>query len=260
MTAVDITRYAIGQARIGVRAVGVLTPYTTIGTIEDTVIRVNANAEVFDPSPELEMGGPIQGFQYLAVPGGIEAEFSIAELNDTNLGLLMPGSTSAASATTTVGGGLSTTTTAVAAAGATSLPLTAVTGAAVGDFIKIGTGASTEYRQITAINSLVVSFFAPLSFTHASGTAVVEVEGDGRTTFSPATQGRVSSASYREFRIDWPRPDTSPGTVRIFRGLAALDSSYDLTVGPRTMGRMRVTIRGYRDPANVEAAPFALIQ
>jgi hypothetical protein len=259
-TAVDITKYAIGRARIGFRAVGVLTPYTVIPTIEDCVIRLNAGAEVFDPSLELDLGGPIQGFQYQPRVGGIEAEFSIAQLDATNLGLLMPGSTSATATGATVGGGLSTTTTAAAVVGDTTLPLTAVTGAAVGDFIKIDTGGNAEYRQITAITSLVVSFFSPLALAHASGVAVVEVDGDLRTTFTPPAVGRLASTSYKEFIVEWPRPDTSWGTVKIYRGLPALDNAYELTTGPRTMGRVRCTITGYRDPATVDAAPVALIQ
>lgn len=260
MTAVDITKYVIGRARLGYRAVGATGPYTVIPTIEDTVIRLNAGAEVFDPSLDLDVGGPILGFQYQPRVGGIELEFSVAQLDASNLGLLMPGSSSAASATTTVGGGLSTTTTAAAAVGDTSLPLTAVTNGAVGDIIKIDTGASAEYRTITAINALVVSFFTPLSLPHASGATVVEVVGDGRTTFTPAAQGRVLTTAYNEFIAEWPRPDASWGTVRILRGLAALGDPYELTTGPRTMARVRATITGYRDPANVEAAAFQLIQ
>lgn len=260
MSAVDITTYIIGKARVGFRAVGVLTPYTIINTLEDTTVRVNADNEVFDPSLELDVGGPIAGFQYIPRVGGVELEFSVAQIDATNIGLLLPGSTSVTSATTAAGSPLSTTSSAIANVGDTSIPLVAVTNAAVGDWIKIDLTTLAEYRQITAINSLVVSFFAPLSLPHASGIAVTETIGDGRTTYSPPLAGRVSSTSLKEFRCDWQKPDAAPGSLIIFRGLAKLDSPYELTLGPRSMARARVTISGFRDAANIEAAPFALIQ
>lgn len=261
MTALDITKYAIGKARIGYRAIGVLTPYTVLGTIEDTVIHINEGGEIFDPSVELDVGGPVIGFQYQPTPGGISAEFSVAEMSAANLALLLPGATTATPSTpASVGGGLSTTSTAATAVGDTSIALTAVTGLAVGDVIRIDTSTNIEFRTVTAINSLVASFFAPLSLAHASGVAVVEYDSDGRAVTTAPSPGRISTSSYKEFRIDWPRPDTGPGTVVIYRGLAAADTTYDLAVGPRTMGRVRARIVGYRNDQNVEASPFALIQ
>lgn len=260
MSAVDITTYIIGKARIGFRAVGVSTPYTVLGTLEDTTVRVNANNEVFDPSLDLDVGGPVAGFQYLPRVGGVELEFSVAQLDATNIGLLLPGSTSTTSATTAAGTPLSTTSSAATLVGDTSIPLVAVTNAAVGDYIKIDLTTNAEYRQITAINSLVVSFFAPLSIAHGSGVAVSEVVGDGRTTYSPPAPGRISTTTLKEFRCDWQKPDAAPGSLIIYRGLAKLDNAYELTMGARSMARAKVTISGLRDASNVEASPFALIQ
>lgn len=260
VTAVNASNYIIGKARVGVRAVGVLTPYTVIPTIEDTVVRLNAGAELFDPSIELDVGGPVQGFQYQPRAGGIEVEFSIAQLDATNLGILLPGSSSVTSAVTAAGTPLSTTSSAATIVGDTSIPVLSVTNATVGDYIKIDLTTNAEYRRITAINSLVISFFEPLAIAHASGVAVTETVGDGRTTFTPAVQGRIATASYQEFAVAWPHPDSSWGEVVIYRGLAKLDSPYELSTGARTMGRARVTITGYRNPADVDATPFVLIQ
>lgn len=260
VTAVDITKYVIGRARVGYRAVGVASAYTLIPSIEDTVIRINAGAEVFDPSLELDLGGPIQGFQYQPRVGGIELEFSIAQLDATNLALLVPGSSSVTSATTATGGGGSSTTTAATLVGDTSVAVASATNFSAGDVIKIDVGASAEYRTITSVVSLVLNFFTPLSLAHASGVAVVESVGDGRTTFTSPPAGRIQTASYQEFIAEWPRPDASWGTVKIFRGLVALDNPYELTTGPRTMGRVRATVTGYRNPADVDASPFQLIQ
>ena len=88
-----------------------------------------------------------------------------------------------------------------AAVGVTTISLTAVTNGAVGDPIKIGTGATAEYRVIDAIASLDVSFRDPLLFAHASGEAVVEAADDNRTLITAPLVRRQPDSAYFEYTI-----------------------------------------------------------
>lgn len=255
--------YVIGKAIIGWREVGVLTAYARLFTIEDTVIRLNAEAEYFDPSTEFDLGGPVAGFQYAAGIGGVQVECSLPQLDAATFGLLVPGSTSATRTTAAVAGS-DTTLAAAAAVGDTNVKVASVTGWAVGDYAKIDTGGSIEYRRITTVGTAGaggtgLTFFEPLSLPHASGVAFTEVDGDGKTVITPPAPGRVSTGTYKEFRVSWPRPDAAWGSIVIYRGLVDVgESPIELTTGARTMARVRATIVGFRDPANPDAAPFIL--
>lgn len=261
--ALTVGDYFIGKARIGYRAVGVLTPFTELFTVEDTVVRLNAGAELFDPSTEFDLGGPVMGFQYQATIGGVEVECSLPQLDAATFALLVPGSTSAVRTTGAVAGS-DTTLAAAAAVGDTNIKVTAIIGYAVGDYAKIDVGGLIEYRRLTAVGTAGaggtgLSFFEPLSLAHASGVAVTEVDGDGRTVITPPAPGRISLSAFKEFKVIWSRPDQPWSGVVIPRGLVDVgESPIELTSGARTMGRARVTFRGFRDNAAPDTAPFFL--
>ena len=74
-------------------------------------------------------------------------------------------------------GELATTTDAIVLPGATVIPVSATTNAAVGDYVQIGTTGtdSTEVRKITALSAGVsIRVTPPVGFYHASGEAVQE--------------------------------------------------------------------------------------
>lgn len=70
-------------------------------------------------------------------------------------------------------GPLSTTTTAIVAAGATVLPLTAVTNLVAGDWVMLGTAENVEFHQVDSIATLNANLRTKVLRAHASGTAVV---------------------------------------------------------------------------------------
>jgi hypothetical protein len=71
-------------------------------------------------------------------------------------------------------GGVSTTLSAAAAKGATTITLTAATGALAGDMIRIGSGNQLEEAVILSIASMVATLETPTARAHPIGTAVVE--------------------------------------------------------------------------------------
>ena len=74
-------------------------------------------------------------------------------------------------------GELATTTDAIVLPGATVIPVSATTNAAVGDYVQIGTTGtdSTEVRKITSLSAGVsIRVTPPVGFYHASGEAVQE--------------------------------------------------------------------------------------
>lgn len=251
--------YFIGKAQVGYRAVAGTGEYTRLFTIEDTVARINPGAELFDPSLEFDLGGPVAGFQYQATIGGVQVECSLPQLDAATLALLIPGSTSSVRPTTTTGGGGSSTLSAATLAGATQIDVALATNFAVGDYVKIDVSTLIEYRRILAITGTTLKFFQPLVFPHASGVAAVETDGDGKTVIVPPAPGRVSLSAFKEFRVIWQRPDASWADLVIYRTLVDVgESPIELTTGNRTMGRVRATFNGYRNPDDPDAAPFAL--
>ena len=215
VTSVNVETYIIGAADIYYRATDVLTPWTSVGTTIDSVV-ARVSRTLFNPSEQINgINGLIAGLDYEST-GSAEFEFTMPELSGPKLALAIPGAVSTTSATTTVGGGLSTTTTAATLVGATTIPLTATTNLAVGDWIKIDTGSAAEYRQVTLIAALNVSFRDPLLQAHSSGVAVVEVVGDGRTTVSASTVRRQPLTAY--YVIDRTRSELRAAIILSGRG------------------------------------------
>lgn len=238
-SAINVETYIVGAADVYYRATGVLTPWTSVGTTIDNVV-ARIQRTLFNPSEQINwVNGNIAGLDYEST-GGAEFEFTMPELSGAKLALAVPGATSTTSATTTVGGGLSTTTTAATAVGATTIPLTATTGLAVGDYVKIDTGSNAEYRQITSIATLNALFRDPLLYVHSSGVAVVEVVGDGRTTVVASSVRRQPLTAYN----DWALVVASPSNyyeIQILNGISTTES-VEFETGDETLAGIRVTI------------------
>lgn len=88
----------------------------------------------------------------------------------------------------TVGGGGSTTTNAIVTAGQTTLPLTALTGFAAGEFVEVDTSTLVEVVKISATwngtdNPVPLDALYPFRRGHASGVAAVEKQSPFTSIF-----------------------------------------------------------------------------
>lgn len=107
---------------------------------------------------------------------------------------------------TLVAGALTTTSTGSVSAGATVIPLTAVTGLAIGSVLEIDTGDNIEHVMVQSIASLNVTLKHPLYRAHASGVTVTSrtmtrfaAIGDAGVTLSVA--GSVEQVNAADFRF-----------------------------------------------------------
>ena len=106
---------------------------------------------------------------------------------------------------TLAAGALTTTTTGSVAAGASVIPLTAVTGLAIGSILEIDTGDNIEHVMVQSIASLNVTLKTPLYRAHASGITVTSrtatrfaAIGDAGVTLSiSGSQDQINAADFR---------------------------------------------------------------
>ena len=155
-TVINPLSYIIGAAEVYYRAIGVLTPWTSVGaTVDDVVFRVNQST--FNPSDTINGLDDLIYLMDYTNGSGAEAEFTMPEIAGSKLALAIPGATSTAGAVTVDGAGLSTTLTAATVVGATTINVTATTNLIVGDWIRIDVtaGGLAEYRKVTSIAALV---------------------------------------------------------------------------------------------------------
>jgi hypothetical protein len=253
-TTLDPKAYVLGAADVFYRAVGVTTPWTSIGaTLDDAVLRITS--EWFSPDNLNGILGPVMGLNYLRRQNA-EIEFTMPEIAGSKLNLVLPGTRVTAAVNTTTGGGGSTTTTAASLVGATTLALTAATNFAVGDYFKIDTGTATEYRQITLLAALNISFRDPLIFAHAAGAAVVETDSDNKTQIESVIARRMADAEYREWALVMSN-GSAYQEIRIPRGIAMTDSA-EVTVGEQAVAGIRTTIRGNYTGTDLTLSPFRI--
>jgi hypothetical protein len=254
---VDPKAYVIGPAFIYYRDVGVNTPWTSAGaTLDDAVMRVTT--EWFRPDNLSGVMGHVMGLDVLRRVDA-EIEFTLGEIGGASLALAVPGSRSTAAVSADAGGSPgSSTTTAAVAAGVRTIPFTAVTNFAVGDFFRIEAAASplVEYRQITAIASLNVSFRDPLLFAHASGVAVVETTGDKRDLIESPVIRRQPDSAYKEWALV---SESGRGyhELRIPRGMSHTES-VEMTVADDALAGIRVTIGARYLGSDLTQSPFRL--
>lgn len=259
MTIASVTPslFVIGPALIYYRAVGVSTPWTSVGaTLDDAVMRLPTTWAGTQDQLSGVMG-PIMGLDVLSRVG-CEIEFTLPEMAGQKLALAIPGAQYTAPVSANAGGTpLSTTTTAATLVGATTVPLTAATNAAVGDYFSIDTGSVKEYRQITAIASLDISFRDPLLYAHASGVAVVETTGDNRSVVTMPTIRRQPDTAYNEWALVAESGKSGVTELRIPRGISQTTGA-EVTVGDDSIAGLRVTIAGRLDPTSLSTSIFQL--
>jgi hypothetical protein len=255
-TSIVPSRFVIGPAVVRYRAVGVNTAWTEVGvTLDDAVMRLPT--EWFTPDNLSGVMGPVQGLDVLRSVG-VEIEFTLAEIAGEKLALAIPGARYTAPVDTVKSSGhLDTTTTAATVAGATVLPLTAVTNGSVGDTIKIDTGASAEFRRIVAINSLNVTVDWPLAYAHSSGAVVEESDGDNRSLVEMPIVRRQPDSAYREWSLVAESGRSEPVELVIPRGISTTTGA-EVTIGDDSLAGIRVTIAGRLNPSDLTASIFRL--
>lgn len=209
-------------------------------------------------APEFQgAGGPISGAVFnTKIKASVE--FDVNELTAAKLAWSLPGSSSSAGTGSAVGGGgaFSTTTTADTAVGDNLLPLTSTDPPlAVGQFLKIGTGGSAEFRTVRAIVGLVVELTEAMTIAHSSGAAVVRSVDLDVTTISWST-GRVGSAAFKDVILDGIGLDGRHLVVTVTDALS--DGKLDFEMSDAAVAGSHVVMTGYYDGANPTLAPVTI--
>lgn len=266
-TAVAVEKFIVGTPEILYRATGVLTPWTSVGlTMDDVVFRIGSTMD--NPSGALNgIDGMLRGLDYRK-GGAASAEFTLPELSSAKLAVAIPGSVTTTGVATDTASPAYTATTLAAASliGATNVKVTAITGAAVGQFIRIDVtaGSLAEYRQITVVGTAGaggtgISFADPLLRAHANGVAVVQADGDGRDKITASPIRRQPLTAYQDWRLSYQAPNGYTH-LELYRAIATSDAvelsgSDDLS---KPSG-YRVTIESRLDETNLLAPTWAII-
>lgn len=263
---IDPKQYIIGAADVYYRSLATRDagPWTSIGaTVGPVGFKISQT--VINPSDTFNgVLQPILGMDYLSKQG-CEVDFSMPQFAGANLALAVLGATSAVTLATDVAAPtyIATTLAAAAVAGDTNIKVTAITGAALGQWIRIDVtaGALAEYRQIDVVGTVGsggtgISFRNPLRQNHASGVAVVQANGDGKTEIIAGTTRRQPNTAYN----DWALVAQSPNDyyeLIIFNAISSTQSA-DLSFGQDTMAAIKVTLNGRRDGANLSLPAWKL--
>lgn len=259
---IDPRQYIIGAAEVYYRALGSAGAWTSVGaTVDDVVFRLTQTT--FNPSENFN--GVLESIREMDIlaKAGAEAEFTMPEFAGDKLRLAILGAQSATSAITEAGGTpLSTTLAAAAAIGDTSIKVTAITNAAVGDYVRINVaGALAEYRRIDVVGTAGaggtgLAFRDPLLKAHASGVAVVETVGDGKTEITPGTTRRQPLTAYNDWALVAQSP-TDYYELLLFNAISKTETA-EITFGDESMAAIRVSLATRRDGANLALPSWRL--
>lgn len=204
---------------------------------------------------------PLKGTDYLQEERCF-LEISPAEVSAAVLGLLVPGSVSSSETSAVVGGGAATTlATATTSGQYLALKVAAVTSMVVGDFIKIGTTPFIEKRQITRVGTLGsggtgIDIDFPLMAAHASGDAVVEIDGVGGTVIEGGPDRRLPSTAYHDWRLDVPGIDGRMTRFFIFGAIASDNAEFEAADDDAMHPRM--VLAGRRDPSTPQDSAWQI--
>jgi hypothetical protein len=218
--------------------------------------KVTATATQY--APEFQgAGGPIADAVFTTKIAAT-IEFDVDELTAAKLAWSMPGSSATTGAGSATGGpgAFSTTTTADAAIGANLLALTSTASPlAVGQFLKIGTGAAAEFRTVRAIVGTVVELTEALTIAHASGAAVVRSVDLSTTTISWSI-GRVASAAFNPIILDGIGLDGRHLVATLTNALS--DGKLSVEMSDSAVAGSHVVMTGYYDGANPTLCPLTI--
>lgn len=223
-----------------------------------TLTAPKVTIEATQYAPEFQgAGGPISGAVFnTKIKASVE--FDVNELTAGKLAWSLPGSASTVGAGAPVAdaGAFSTTSTAATAIGDNLIPLTSVASPlAVGQFLKIDTGADAEFRTVRAIVDDVVELTEAMTIAHDSGVAVVRSIDLDTTTITWST-GRIGSAVFKDVIIDGIGLDGRHLVVTVTDALS--DGKLDFAMSDSEVAGSHVIMTGYYDGANPTVAPVTI--
>lgn len=221
-----------------------------IGATKDNNLwRVNTDYATIDLNGVI---GPVKGIDYISNQLA-ELEVTGVQLGAEKIALMIPGAASTVETADDAGSGLDTTLADDTEPGQyLAVKLTAVTGATVGDTVRVGASGSIEFRTLTRVGTLGaggtgVDLDFPLQSAHASGDDVVETDGTGMTIITPPIIRRLPSSAYHDWRLDVPGLDGRLVRFTVYDAImtdnAEFEAADDDAMGPR------LTLQSRIDPA-----------
>lgn len=233
----------------------------TVGGTEvgATITPPKVTVEATQYAPDFQgAGGPISGAVFNTK---IKAtvEFTVNEITAAKLAWSLPGSSSTAGTGTPSGGGdaFSTTLDDDTVVGSTILPVASTAAPlAVGQWLKIGTGADAEFRKVKEIiAAAAIEITEALFIAHSSGDDVVRTV-DGDTTTITWSTGRVPSTAFKDVILDGLGLDGQHLIVTVSDALS--DGKLEVEMSDSAVAGSTVTMTGYYDGANPTLCPVSI--
>ena len=206
-------------------------------------------------APEFQgAGGPISGAVFNTKIKA-QVEFDVNEITATKLGWSAPGATSTSGSGTPVSPATAAVLTADSAVGDTLLIVDATTDFTVGDYIKIGTGVTAEFRIISGLATDGIEVTEGLFYVHLDTEDVIGVE-DLDTTVLTWSTGRVPSTAFNDVTITGVGLDGRSLTVVVSDALS--DGKLTLEMSDSAVAGSHIVMTGYYDGANPTLCPVSI--
>jgi hypothetical protein len=233
----------------------------TVGGVEvgATITPPKVSIEATQYAPEFQgAGGPISGAVFnTKIKASVS--FTVNEITAAKLAWSLPGSTNVAGAGTPSANAdaFATTLDADANAGSTILSVTATTAPiAAGHWVKIGTGATAEFRIVKeVITGAALEVTEALFFDHLSTEDVVRTVDGATTTISWST-GRVPSNAFKTVVLDGVGLDGQHLIVTVSNALS--DGKLEVEMSDSALAGSEVTMTAYYDGATPTLCPVTV--
>jgi hypothetical protein len=252
-TVIDVKAYALGEGEVEIQDPTTSAWLSLGATLDNNVFRVVQEKW----RPDLNgVKGSVKGTERIVRERGV-LEVTIPELNAARMGLMVPGSIATISPITDKGGGAATTLAAASLVEATTISVASATGIVVGEYLRVDVtaGGLAEYRQVTAVSGTTITLDRPLIRAHASGVAVVESDGDGRTKIT-GSGTRIPDSAYRNYRL---RVDSDLGLYDfIVKNALNISDAAEMAFGRESQAAPRLTLESRYDPANTKLRPWEM--
>jgi len=263
--AIDPDALVIGKGQVYYRAADVLTNWTHVGALlGDVSFSID---QTWADQPDLGQRGPIIGTHYMSNRVA-RLSFTLAELAGDAMSFALPGSTTTTAVTTATSGGWTTTLATAGTAFDTTLYVTAVTSMAAGQYVKVGTGSTIEYRTITRVGTAGaegvgtgIDIFPPLRNAQANGVAIIQTDGDGSVVVQATDVRRIPTSAYKDWVLLLQSPNTGAtgysGWFEFhFDNAVAVAASAAMTMGSNSWAGLPVTLEATFSEADQTTEPW----